>query len=323
MRLRAYVLFLFWCPGLVSFASNNTTEQARQLIMEVQQKTRSPASAGNRIETLKIQKTVSLLLLEALQKPMDTQTRHRLVELLAVLSQPASANYFLNSLESEDAYLRMLAATALGKLRVPEALPNLVQLLEDERLALRREAAVALGRLKLKQAGKPLTAALQVEDEPEVRERMLWALGMLNDKKNLSSIQSFLTHSSESTRWAAAKALLAMGEAGGWKWLKPHLSSKEDSECAYALLSLEEAVPDKSWKPEALVSLQKIMQEREASLAASAAVLAVRWGDKSAYVWLENRAEQSEGAQLHIYEDAFAKARHFLTRPQARGEKWF
>ena len=311
MRLKAYVLFL-WCLALVSWASNNTKEQAHLLITEVQQKIRSPASASNRAEVLKIQEPMAMLLLGMLHTPMDTQTQYRWVELLALLSQPASAHYFLNTLESEDAYLRMLAATALGQLRVQAALPKLLKMLEDERLALRKEAAVALGKLKLKQAGKPLVAALQLEAEPEVRERMLWALGMLNDKNNLPSMQSFLTHSSESTRWAAAKALLAMGELSGWRWVKPRLSSPEDRECAYALLSLEEAVPNKSWRAEALALLHPIMKEREASLAASAALLAVRWGDNAAKVWLEAKAQQSQDAQWRIYEEALAKARQAL-----------
>jgi HEAT repeat protein len=322
MRLKAYVLFPFWCLGLVSWASNDTMEQARLLIVEVRQKTRSPSSAGNRLETLKIQKASSVMLLEMLQKPMDMQTRYRLAELLALLSQPVSAHYFLNALEGEDAYLRMMAATALGQLRVQAALPKLVKMLEDERLALRREAAVALGRLRLKQAGKPLVAALHAEAEPEAREQMLWALGMLNDKENLSSIQGFLTHSSESARWASARALLAMGEISGWKWLRPHLSSKEDSECAYALLSLEEAVPGKSWRAEALVVLNQLMKEREASLAASAAILAARWGDKSAGRWLEKKVEQSQGLELQVFQEALAKVRSLAGLPEP-GEKRF
>ena len=326
MRLKAYVWFPFWCLGLVSLASNSTTEhmsEARQLVAEVQQKIRSPASASNRLVVLKNQQAASVLLLEMLRKPMDVPTQHRLVELLALLSEPISANYFLNSLESEDAYLRMLSATTLGQLRVQAALPKLVLMLEDERLALRREAAMALGRLKQKQAGKPLLVALQAEAEPEVRERMLWALGMLNDKKNLSSMQVFLTHSSETTRWAAAKALLAMGELSGWKWLKPHLNSKEDKVCAYALLSLEEAVPGKNWKAEALALLHQTIRERETSLAISAAVLAARWGDKAAYVWLEKKAEQSENMELRAYEEALDKVRHSLANTPTPKEKPF
>ena len=323
MRLKAYVLFLFWCLGLVSWASNQAAEQARVLIMEVRQKERSPASASNRMEVLGIQEAAAALLLGALQKPMDIQTRYRLVELLSSLSQPVSANYFLKALGSEDAYLRMLAATTLGRLRIQAAFPKLVEMLEDERLALRREAAVALGQLKLKPAAKPLLTALQAEAEPEARERMLWALGMLNDKKNIPSIQGFLTHSSESTRWAAAKALLAMGEASGWKWLKPQLSSKEDSECAYALLSLEGVVPNKSWRTEALGVLHHIMQEREASLAISAALVAVRFGDNTAYGWLEKKAEQTQGEKLHLYQEALDKARHAAAGLLPSGERRF
>jgi HEAT repeat protein len=260
-------------------------------------------------------------LLEMLKRPMEVQTEYRLVELLALLSQPVSAHYFLNTLEKEDAYLRMLAASTLGRLRLKEALPSLTKMLEDERLALRREAAIALGRLKLKQAGKPLVAALHVEAEPEVREQMLWALGMLNDRKNLAPLQGFLTHSSESTRWAAAKALLSMGELSGWKWLKPHLNSKEASECAYALLSLEDAVPNKSWKADALALLHRVMQEREATLAAQAAGLAARWGDKSAYVWLENKVQQSQNPELRVYEETLDKVRRVLASLPTPKEK--
>jgi len=326
MRLRAYLLFPFWWLGLVSLAGNSTTEhlpEVRLLISEVQQKIRSPSSASNRLETLGRQQVASVLLLEMLQKPVEQQTQYRLVELLALLAQPISANYFLSSLESEDAYLRMLSATALGQLRIPAALPGLVKMLEDERLALRREATTALGRLKLKQAGKPLLTALHAEAEPDVRERMFWALGMLNDKTTLLAIQVFLTHSSETTRWAAAKALLAMGELSGWKWLKPRLDSQEDSECAYALQSLEEAVPGKKWKAEALASLHQIIQKREASLATSAAVLAARWGDKPAYVWLEKKAEQSQDIERRTYEEALDKVRHSLSNASASREKPF
>ncbi|MCL2626414.1 MAG: HEAT repeat domain-containing protein [Cystobacterineae bacterium] len=314
MGLRAYVL-LWGGLGVVSLAGGNTTEpldEARQLIAELQMRTCSPASAAHRMQTLGVQKGAAVLLLEMLQKPMEAPTQQRLVDLLVLLSQPISAYYFLNSLKGEDAYLRMSAAKALGQLRVKEALPGLVSMLEDERLALRREAATALGRLKQKAAQEPLLAALQVEPEPEAREQMLWALGLLEAKKHLSVIQGFLTHSSESTRWAAARALLAMGEASGWKWLKPHLNSQESGECAQALHSLQEAVPSKSWKAEALVLLRGMMQEREAPLAAQAAVLAACWGDKSARLWLEKRVEQSEGMEVSIYEEALAKVQQVL-----------
>ncbi|MCL2011682.1 MAG: HEAT repeat domain-containing protein [Cystobacterineae bacterium] len=317
-------MLLFWWLGFVSLENDNTTRQmqeAHRLIREVQQKTLSPVSASNRMEVLGIQKTSAALLMKVLQNPMEIQTRYRLVELLALLSQSVSARYFLDALEGEDVYLRMLAAKALGPLQHKEALPSLVNMLLDPRLALRREAATALGRLKLKQAMEPLLAALHVEAEPEVRKQMLWALGMLNDKKSLSSIQRFLTHSSEATRWAAAQALLAMGEHSGWEWLKPHLNSPEDSECDYALLSLEEVVPSPSWKKEALGLLHNIMQKRQASLAARAAVVAVHWKDRSAQLWLERKVEQSEGDELGIYEKALNRVRELLANSPTPKEK--
>jgi phycocyanobilin lyase alpha subunit len=122
--------------------------------------------------------------------------------------------------------LRRNAATALGKLASPSAVPALIDCLTCEDYYVRESAAQALemmgdGRsipalLALLNGG--LAAAVQVEGKPHLiqpYEAIIEALGTLGAKNAISQIEPFLAHSVEKVQYAAARALYQLtGQTG-------------------------------------------------------------------------------------------------------------
>lgn len=80
-------------------------------------------------------------------------------------------------LESEDSRIRARAALALASVQDPDAFEGLTVLLADPEPSVRLEAAFALGQISLPDGGSALLAALDEEDDPAVRLRLLEAIG--------------------------------------------------------------------------------------------------------------------------------------------------
>ena len=100
-------------------------------------------------------------LLDFLQHKLDTRKR-ALDQVLSVL-QDRHADHF-QALRDADAFVRQVAAEALGGLRHPRAIEPLLQTLCDEDIGVRQAAAEALGGLRHPRAIEPLLQALCDED---------------------------------------------------------------------------------------------------------------------------------------------------------------
>ena len=85
-------------------------------------------------------------------------------------------------LDHGDPAVRARAAFHLASIGDPGAAPELVPLLVDGERRVRADAAFALGRLEWEGAGEPLVEALEREEDPEVRARILEALGLAGDE---------------------------------------------------------------------------------------------------------------------------------------------
>jgi phycocyanobilin lyase alpha subunit len=114
--------------------------------------------------------------------------------------------------------LRRNAARALGKLQDRRAVPALLNCLECEDFYVRESAAEALGMLgdpvcipkliELLRGG--MTAAMPVPGSPHLAQpydAVIEALGTLNAKEGVESIEPFLEHPVDLVQYAAARAM--------------------------------------------------------------------------------------------------------------------
>jgi len=94
----------------------------------------------------------------------------------------------LEHLDAESATVRARAALALASVQWPEAAGSLEARLEDPDPGVRRDAAFALGQLPSPTDGSSLLRALARETDPEVRLRVIEALGKVGDARSLGEL---------------------------------------------------------------------------------------------------------------------------------------
>ena len=88
-------------------------------------------------------------------------------------------------LDHDDPAVRARAAFALASVQDPDAQGELTELLGDPEPSVRRDAAFALGQLELTDGGAALMDALGREDTPEVRVRLIDAVGRAGSEEAL------------------------------------------------------------------------------------------------------------------------------------------
>jgi HEAT repeat protein len=174
----------------------------------------------------------------------------------------------------------MNAAQGLG--RIPtHAWRALVLLLKDPSMGVRAQAAQSLGLIKAHGSGKPLLAAARTEGEPEVRSSELAAAGTTGDKSLAGGLATFLTSSSEETRFGAARGLCRLGAAQGLEFAKKLLDSKDKYERRRGL-ELFEGAPAKGAAP----VLRPLLKDADVGLAAKAARILFQGGEAVMLDWL-------------------------------------
>ena len=102
--------------------------------------------------------------------------------------------------------MRALAARALGEIRVPESVPDLVNRLNDECWVVRHQVATALGRIGCTGVVPELLKRLEDED-PRVQFSVMWALGKLGDLRAVPELVKKLQDKNLTCRIRAIEAL--------------------------------------------------------------------------------------------------------------------
>jgi hypothetical protein len=102
--------------------------------------------------------------------------------------------------------VRQGAATALGQIGDPEAVPHLITALSDSDDSVRQGAATALGRIGDPEAVPHLITALSDSDD-SVRQGAATALGRIGDPEAVPHLITALSDSNDSVRQGAATAL--------------------------------------------------------------------------------------------------------------------
>jgi len=118
----------------------------------------------------------------------------------------------------------------LGEMKHPRAVRSLAAVLENETCpALKWHAARALGSFSgNKDAVHALIKALPSEEEPQVREGIVLALGDLRDAEAVSIILPFLNNKSFALRNAAIRALDQIGSPKALPALRQALEQERD-----------------------------------------------------------------------------------------------
>ncbi len=243
---------------------------------------------------------------ELLKKEFNPKRRVVLIEALSMLAVPGAATEqaFANAIMSDDLSLRIAGIRGLGKIRAVRAGPGLVVLLKDKVLGIRREAARALGVIGAASAGPALMKAAIAEEDPETRAVMLQSVAKVGDKKQVKPLQGFLTHESESARFAAAQSLCVLGDPKGLDHAKKQLASPDLSVRTQGV-ALFEGAPAKVTKP----LLKPLLTDKDARLRATAARIMAQGGDRDMSDWLVLESYKASGDERLRYEDEIEKLR--------------
>ena len=101
--------------------------------------------------------------------------------------------------------IRLNAATLLGAINDPKAIPVLIDTLKDNNKLVRREASTSLSRMG-EPAVDPLIETLN-DDDWKVRGAAAWALGNLGDEKAIPALEKLLDDESGFVKQGAQSAI--------------------------------------------------------------------------------------------------------------------
>ncbi len=111
----------------------------------------------------------------------------------------------IDALSHRKKQIRLNAATLLGAINDPKAIPALIDTLKDNNKLVRREASTALSRMG-QPAVDPLIATLDDEDW-KIRGAAAWALGNLGDEKAIPALEKLLDDESGFVKQGAQSAI--------------------------------------------------------------------------------------------------------------------
>ncbi len=308
MRAITFLLCLLLCASAVAGPSSRKAVskrgEASELVNEVAGGGSNPNSVVNRIKRLGEEAYAAHELSSLMTREADLEKKRAMAQVLAGLGHAQGEQGLLAGLNDEDGPVRMYSAQGLGRMKSRAAAGRLGQALADKTLGVRRDAARALGSIGDPKYGAVLARAVKSEEDPETRAAMLVSLGQVGDRKQAPVLESYLTHSSESARFAAAAGLCQMGNAAGQKFAKAQLAST-DRYVRMQGLSLFEGARAKDAAP----VLEPLLKDPDRSLQAVAARILYEGGDAAKLDWLVLTSFQAFGEDRLPYERELEKLR--------------
>ena len=119
-----------------------------------------------------------------------------------------SLDPLIDALSSRKKQIRLHAATLLGAINDPKAIPALIETLHDNNKLVRREASTAFSRMG-DPAVEPLIETLNDEDW-RVRGAAAWALGNLDDERAIPALEKLLDDESGYVKQGAQSAIASI-----------------------------------------------------------------------------------------------------------------
>lgn len=162
-------------------------------------------------------KDATLLLREVLiNKDMDSVVRSEAARELAKIGK-STAPLLIETLESEDSFVRVKTARALGEIRDKRAIPALATILENkqEYLVTRSQSAEAIGNIGSKTAIPLLVKVLEDKHEClEIRTSVAEALGEIRNRAATPALLRMIHNRDEysDVRRSAIEAIVKIGD---------------------------------------------------------------------------------------------------------------
>ncbi|OUJ18503.1 HEAT repeats containing protein [Methanonatronarchaeum thermophilum] len=183
----------------------------------------------------------------------DTDAVWLLIERMKGLDKDTQKNQwgdllkiFIKSLKSDNNYVRMDAALALGRIEDKRAVEPLINALKDPDKDVRKNAAISLGSIGEKEAIKPLSKLLD-DKHADVRRETVNSLSLIGGEKTKPLLIKSANDKDEAVR---EQAILSLSDYLGEKVMEAivnGLSDKEDivkEAAAFALMDFLSKIPE-------------------------------------------------------------------------------
>ena len=121
------------------------------------------------------------------------------------LRKDESLDPLIDALSNRKKGVRLHAATLLGAINDPKAIPALIDTLKDNNKLVRREASTSLSRMG-EPAVEPLIETLK-DDDWRVRGAAAWALGNIGDERAIPELEKLLDDESGFVKQGAQSAI--------------------------------------------------------------------------------------------------------------------
>lgn len=162
----------------------------------------------------------------------------------------SSIEEFARQIDSEDAAERLKGVKSMSESNDPKAVEYLVQALGDSDMRVKAKAIDACGNLRAADATPVLIQQLFLRGtDPEVKQRLLAALGKIGDQRAAKPIEEFLGRDlDQPTKGTAIYALGDIGDPGSLDFLvtiertEPHPTIKRIAREAQAKIRYQQAM---------------------------------------------------------------------------------
>ncbi|TWT62662.1 HEAT repeat domain-containing protein [Rubinisphaera italica] len=230
-------------------------------------------------------------LIAALNDP-DEEVREQVIIALSTCGNDAAVSALIPLLESTQNNILVAASETLGKLGDERAVPKLCELLNRTDIAEDRTFRIkildSLRRLKNPAAMPALLHNLK-DPQPEIRERVVDAIGPIGDESIVVELEAMLKEDrSEAVRAACAKALGDIGDAESVEALEVALSDTVQVRIK-AAISLGQI-----GNPSAMLSLTAMLRDQMPEIRYHASQALAEIGDKRSIRPIEVLAVDSD-----------------------------
>ena len=151
----------------------------------------------------------------------DPKLRNTAVWALGNIEGDAAAETLATLLSDKDASIRELAAWGIGNSDASKAPAALTALLNDSNRDVREAAIYALFSIEDPGSARALEAAFEKEKDPELRLRIVRAIGATDDEGSVQVLQRLVSSPDAEIRKEAVTALAGAGDHGIWVWPRP------------------------------------------------------------------------------------------------------
>lgn len=165
----------------------------------------------SKIDIEKLKKEKDIHSLRDILRTGTPNDRAKSAKALGLIGDKNTIEDLMNALNDEDAKVRSNAAIALGHLNAEKAIKNLIEALNDESWLVRHDAAIALGELGGEKVKKVLEKSIRKEDEIEVRQKIVEALGRVGDGETIELFMELIDDDDD----IKLEVIKAIGDIGG------------------------------------------------------------------------------------------------------------